>query len=139
MRSLYQQISEKCIHFNGVQNDCCKAGIKYTDLAGSDFPCFRGDALKSLRKGELPSHCDKTEFPTEEYIQNEIAEHDKAFKKVDEGLKAVAHIRKEHNGKNWSGVIECPICKGKLHVSHASLNNHVHAQCETKDCIAWME
>lgn len=36
-------------------------------------------------------------------------------------------------------VIECPKCKGKLHLSQASYNGHVHAHCETKGCVSWME
>ena len=33
------------------------------------------------------------------------------------------------------GVMECPLCKGKLHYSTASSNGHFHASCETEGCI----
>ena len=36
-------------------------------------------------------------------------------------------------------VIECPACKGRLHLSQSSYNGHVHGHCETKDCVSWME
>ena len=36
-------------------------------------------------------------------------------------------------------VIECPICRGKLHLSQSSYNGHVHGQCETDGCVEWME
>ena len=36
-------------------------------------------------------------------------------------------------------VIECPICKGKLHLSQSSYNGHCHGQCETEGCVQWME
>ena len=36
-------------------------------------------------------------------------------------------------------VIECPECKGKLHLSQSAYNGHVHAKCETPGCVAWME
>jgi hypothetical protein len=36
-------------------------------------------------------------------------------------------------------IIECPACKGKLHLSQSSYNGHVHGKCETPDCVAWME
>jgi len=139
MRTLRQQIEEKCIHFNGVQNDKCKAGVTYKELAGCEFPCFRGEASRKFQRGKLQCGCSKREWPTEEYVQNEIDMWDREHRKIDEGLKAVAHIRKEHKGKNWSGTVECPICKGTLRVSHAASNGHVHAQCQTPDCIAWME
>jgi hypothetical protein len=138
MRSLHQQISEKCIHFTGVQNEKCEAGVEYKSFRGCPFPCFRGEAGDKLRKGEKPFVCEKVEWPTEEYIQAEIDMWERESKKAVEGNRAVAHIRKEQRGKNYRGVVECPICKGKLHVSHAS-NGHIHARCETPDCLAWME
>jgi len=36
-------------------------------------------------------------------------------------------------------VIECPQCKGRLHLSQAAYNGHVHGHCETKGCVSWME
>lgn len=36
-------------------------------------------------------------------------------------------------------VIECPVCKGRLHLSQAAYNGHVHGQCETAGCVNWME
>lgn len=36
-------------------------------------------------------------------------------------------------------VIECPECKGRLHLSQSSHNGHVHGKCETPDCVSWME
>ena len=36
-------------------------------------------------------------------------------------------------------VIECPICKGKLHLSQAAYNGHVWGKCETDGCANWME
>lgn len=36
-------------------------------------------------------------------------------------------------------VVECPICKGRLHLSQAAYNGHVHGNCETAECVSWME
>lgn len=36
-------------------------------------------------------------------------------------------------------VIECPLCKGNLHMYQSAYNGHVHGQCETKGCLCWME
>jgi hypothetical protein len=41
--------------------------------------------------------------------------------------------------KGKEEVIECPACKGKLHLSQSSYNGHVHGHCETADCVSWME
>lgn len=36
-------------------------------------------------------------------------------------------------------VMECPQCKGRLHLSQSSYNGHVHGRCETEGCVSWME
>lgn len=36
-------------------------------------------------------------------------------------------------------VIECPACKGRLHLSQAACNGHVRARCETADCVNFVE
>lgn len=36
-------------------------------------------------------------------------------------------------------VIECPECKGRLHLSQSAYNGHIHAKCETVGCVSWME
>lgn len=41
--------------------------------------------------------------------------------------------------KGKAETIECPVCKGKLHLSQSSYNGHVRAACETKDCINFIE
>lgn len=58
-------------------------------------------------------------------------------------LKAYDIIHEKH-GKNKPpnnilGVIECPKCNGHLHYSISSYNGHIHGQCETKDCLCWMQ
>lgn len=37
------------------------------------------------------------------------------------------------------GVIECPTCKGRLHLSQAVRNGHLMGQCETANCIRFIE
>lgn len=36
-------------------------------------------------------------------------------------------------------VVECPVCKGRLHLSQAAYNGHIHGQCETAGCVRWMQ
>lgn len=45
--------------------------------------------------------------------------------------------KKEPIGK--SEIIACPVCQGRLHLSQAACNGHVHGKCETPDCVNWME
>lgn len=54
-------------------------------------------------------------------------------------LNAIAPWRKANKGKSATDVRECPVCGGRLHLRIAACNGHVHAKCETLDCVAWME
>lgn len=144
MKSLHDQIAKKCIHFNGLQHKKCRMGIVYDEIdkdkriaCRAALPCIKPD--KYLPKGETQCHCPHVKFPTKEEVQAEIEAWDKEMKKITLGMKAVERIRDEYKGKNYSGVIECPVCLGRLHVSHAACNGHIHAKCETPGCIAWME
>ena len=56
----------------------------------------------------------------------------KMLKAVDEADKMI------RDTKERSGYIECPMCKGRLAFAINSYN-HIHAKCETENCIRWME
>lgn len=45
----------------------------------------------------------------------------------------------ESNRVSKHEVIECPECKGRLHLSQSAYNGHVHVRCETIGCVSWME
>lgn len=63
--------------------------------------------------------------------------------KTEEILRLVMPImigmKKRHKGQRAKEVIECPKCKGRLHLSIAATNGHVWGKCETEGCLAWME
>lgn len=140
MKSLKEQKLNKCRHFNGTQNDTCKAGVKYEDVRDKDkrgLPCFRDD----LGGGK---HCDKCEFKTEAEVDAEVEESNKRFQSTMTARKAIV----DHLGGPWkkgvggaSGAIDCPVCKipKALKFSRAGYNGHIHAQCATKGCVCWME
>lgn len=144
MKTLKQQIETKCIHFNGIMEKRCRAGMVYDEIDAGNrvayrakLPCHKPD--KHLPEGETQCACPHVEFPSEEEVQRQLDDHEAHIKKMRLALEVIDPIRKEQEGKNWRGVIECPNCKGKLHVSHAACNGHVHAKCETEGCVAWME
>lgn len=68
-----------------------------------------------------------------------------AIEKAMERMQIVFNVTK--SWRTWTKtnrvgkqeVIECPVCKGKLHLSQAAYNGHVHGHCETPDCVSWME
>lgn len=130
-----QREMKSCRHFNGVQNDFCLAGISYD--AVRPLPCF---PLSSVKE---PAKCEKKSCWTrEEAEKNEVA-HDNAIQKTMKALTAAhtdAKAKGYGKGKGGRDSLPCPACEtGTLHYSVASYNGHMHAQCDTKDCVSWME
>lgn len=134
MRTLEEQIRSRCIHFNGVQCGICHAGVPYSQfrLFGKGLPCIR-------YPDESPPTCDKRESPTDEVVAKELAEHEAFEARFSKTLPIIARVKKEHKNNNWRGIETCPVCGGKLHLSHAAFNGHVHGRCETEGCMSWME
>lgn len=54
-------------------------------------------------------------------------------------LEGIAPWRKKHKGKSHAEVVECPACKGRLHLRIAAANGHVWGKCETDGCVSWIE
>ena len=143
MRSVADQIREWCVHFNGIGNTCCKAGINYDSVEGervayrANLPCFL-DAPK-------PGNCPKREFPTEEEVARQVEASNLAVMRTIGARNAiVADIKANHSGdlkanRGIASSCECPICKGKLYYRRAGCNGHIWARCETEGCVAWME
>lgn len=141
MKSLHDQIANKCKHFNGIMEKTCRAGIPYDRYRDEEgklmglLPCFKDEALASL--------CSLAAFPTEEEVQARIQEIDDSFNKVSKAREAcVAYAKAQGWGKgkqSGCGRIVCPVCGGILSFSIASVNGHIHAACSNPNCIRWME
>lgn len=54
-------------------------------------------------------------------------------------LEGIMPWRVKWTGRTHDETIECPVCKGRLHLSISGYNGHVHGRCETSGCVAWME
>ena len=131
-KTLPEQIANRCKHFNGVQNAQCKAGVEYRQFdRQTGLPCLRDCAGHQ--------ECPQRQWLTEAEVAAEVAEIEAHSKRFMTLLPLIQSIKEEHRGKSWAGVKICPVCAGRLHLSHASLNGHVHGKCETKDCVSWME
>lgn len=130
-----------CIHYRSQSQglgrpdlETCEAGIRFTDL-GRPWPCF-------LTKGESrpdAAPCEKLRKPT----RDEINAHEQWSKERREVMiKVMTGImpwRAANKGKSARESVECPACRGKLHLSISSYNGHVHGHCETEGCVSWME
>lgn len=134
---------ETCRHFTGIQHDACKQGVNYSTVrpAVGALPC-----LKAMN-AEPPSHdarrgcCAKLEFRTRDEAEAEIAEAEAHMAKTMRVLKAIHPWRTwtKKNRVEKQEVIECPECKGRLHLSQSAYNGHVWGKCETEGCVQWME
>lgn len=143
-----------CKHFNGTHhNEKCEAGVCYRDVTPDPdridgyllrLPCFKNLGLSNPNKSQLAEFekrgtCEKYEEPTKEDIAAYDAEMVADIERTEKTIPICSRIRAEHKGENWSGVEACPVCGGSLHLRHAACNGHIHASCETKDCISFME
>jgi len=141
-----------CKHFNGNMNECCDAGVKYSDVtpgppeaAGSWIrrPCM--SVAGNPHRGKVIANtgpqgtCEKREEPTDAEIREHEEYIEKRTQMIMKTLPLIGKIKKEHKGENWKGTEECPVCGGVLYLTHAACNGHVWGKCETNDCVGWME
>ena len=118
------------------EDDTCEAGVRYDSVRGPHQPCFLDDFGESKPDD---SNCAYIRRPAPE----EIAAH-KAWIEKRMTLQGVVMLgikawRKAHQKQNFAEVVECPACKGRLHLSIAASNGHVHGHCESENCVSWME
>jgi len=144
MKSIAEKVQEtmqKCIHFNGVMNQKCKAGVEYRQLFGSE-PGW-GKHLCCLNDSQSPVWCDKASMPTQEQAEAIVADREARFQRVMTALVAAADDAERRGlkkGNGGYGRIKCPNCPdGTLSYSVASINGHMHGQCSTPHCASWMQ
>lgn len=64
---------------------------------------------------------------------------------IEDTLKAVRAAQEDADkhgfkkGKGGNATIVCPICKGNLAYSVASINGHLWGTCQTEGCVQWMQ
>ncbi len=92
------------------------------------------------RRGETVIPCGRRIAPTDEQVLQDRLETDAYMAKAMVAIEVSDRWRVKPKPKQpRQEVIECPVCKGRLHLAQSSINGHVHGQCETKGCVAWME
>lgn len=148
--TIFAQHQQWCVHYRApFHNKTCEAGVSYDEQMRTKelgrtgcmlrLPCVRSHHEESERRGEPLFECPKLQWPTIEESAAHEAETRRHMDKMMMVSGILSPLRKQHAGKNWAGVIECPACKGRLHVRHHGYNNHVHVNCETHDCVSWIE
>lgn len=115
----------------------CDASKRMADArkAGepSMTPCIGGHKTPNVK-----TLCPKWERRSLEHAEQRADSIERSMKRMEvSGPVIIAWRNKLPIGK--TKIIECPCCKGKLHLSQSSYNGHVHGRCETDDCLNWME
>ena len=140
-----------CTHYDGratIQPPyACRAGVKYATvgrfsavIAGKEKeaearPCVNGHLMT-----DALNRCSKWQRVTQEEAEAKVAEMEAAERRIKLVWPVVGAWRvKGRPEKDRTEVIECPACNGKLHLSQAAYNGHVHGHCETPECVSWME
>lgn len=96
-------------------------------------PCIDGHTLDNPTE-----HCPHWVRKTREQAEKRADEIEAAIKRMTVAWPIIAEWKKKKPiGK--AEIIECPACKGRLHLSQAASNGHVHGKCETNGCLSWME
>ncbi len=138
-KSLREQIAGKCIHFNGIMNETCEAGIDYERFRKQSTP-DKPVGFPCLRNCENAPACEKREWPSEEYIKSQLDEIEQSTERHRKAGAVVADFRERNRGKSAQQTLQCPACgTGELHLSITAYNGHVWGKCTTEGCLAWME
>lgn len=136
-----------CKHFTGIRDETCEYGVNYRQLVGGpDFGWVLRLPCKKEKQSEIV--CIEYDEPTAQ----EIEAHDRDVQETMRCVgKAIEEIMQKHptckpifgpmsdRKEGASGVITCPKCGGELRYSIAPRNNHIWGQCQTDDCLSWMQ
>jgi hypothetical protein len=129
--------SPDCKHHSKAKGGKPRGGLDTYCVLGLEIKTPFGICIGGHEcKGAHP--CEKWERRTREMGEARADRSEKAITQMMLVGPAVAEWRnKKPIGK--AEIIECPACKGRLHLSQAASNGHVHGKCETADCVSWME
>jgi hypothetical protein len=120
-----------CRHFNGVQFDACKVGIRFDHVRDDAKPVYR--RLPCIVYGDVePPPCPQRDLPTEAEI---AAERDKSNQHAAAAMEMRAQISKL---PDVAGDVVCVLC-GDLARWKRAPNGHVWCRCSTEGCVRWIE
>ena len=145
---------------------CCKAGVNYFSVFDGAkagimlrMPCveareksadgkpgtyFKAGQKTVLipvdRQGHEVIQCSLRIEPTAEQVQKDRDEAGQHWIKMVAALRiASAWKVKPKPDHDRSETVECPVCKGNLHLNQSSHNGHASGKCESSGCVEFME
>lgn len=129
---------ESCRHFNGIQHEACRAGVRYRRGGQQAMPC-----IPKFINGRDVWPCELFALPTREEAEADADKRMASIERTDRAFSAArqdADSRGLKKGHGGAGSLPCPACNaGTLRYSVASYNGHMHGRCSTDGCVSWMQ
>ena len=91
MSTLRDDLASKCVYFNGLQREYCKRGVRYHDVRDTStspvsVPCL-------TRLNEAGATCDLAKFPSDEQLDEMVAEIDTELEEFNAKVQAgICHV-----------------------------------------------
>ena len=134
-------IMTTCVHFTGIHEKNCKAGVVYHEQFGSADGCFANIPCVQAKRENLKS-CPSVKYPTREEAEKEQQEREEEDRKATQAINSAhadAKAKGLKEGHGGQGSIKCPLCPdGTISYVVASYNGHMSGGCSS-GCISWME
>lgn len=142
-KTLEEQISNRCSHFNGIGKNVCEAGVNYEAAFNGGTPGMM-QRMACFKHASTPMPCALVAFPSADDVAKEIAHINERSDKLRTAMIACRADADSHGwGKDKGGgasSIPCPVCNsGTLRYSIANVNGHMHGRCSTAGCMSWMQ
>lgn len=126
MKSIEEQINDKCIYFDGAQNEYCKMLVKLNDVRDKSVRPYKLPCVRNYSFGGL-NNCDKRKWPDEKHVKESVEEINEICQKnLVAFAKVKIHIK---NSGQDIGSIKCPSCGGVLRYNVSTFNRHIWAKC----------
>jgi hypothetical protein len=121
---------------------CVEAREKSADgKPGTHFKAGQETVLVPVdRKDEVAIPCLLRVEPTADQVKQDREESDRQWIKMIAALRTVSTWKvKPKPDQDRSEVVDCPVCKGRLHLHQSSYNGHASGKCETAGCVEFVE
>lgn len=122
-----------------TQHGTCLAGVPYDAFHQVPFvrrPCFLTDQAES-KPGAVACASLRRPTGTETAMWKTAARG--SLERLFTVLAATAEWRDAHQDQDAADIMDCPLCGGRLTIRITKIKNHMGGQCETPNCVSWME
>lgn len=121
---LRKQIAGRCVHFNGIQNEVCKAVINYQDK----FPGVK-IGIPCCHIATANRTCEKVQYPTNDQVDEVV----RLIEEDAETTFAIIIAAKKHYSKTKEkqAKFKCPMGDHEAMYTRADTNGHFWIKCKS--------